>query len=307
MAEWLALIIIGVLLALVCKLYLFLLPYSLIAETFLGYLMLPVDILADQIFSRKSVIPGSRFIRCFILLAVLIGSVAFIVSSFASGITLDQISDSLLSDTSLGQLLALFGEERFGSPLKEQFTFSSLVSMGISSFLSFLYMRCTLDTIEDFDLMKPLMWLLIIPFNLAYMCISTLLSAPIAGICVAASEKLSALWLTLTGTYQSGGVLTGILTGIALFLLGLCGLWALILCVREVLAAFTYGFMSLLLVLVVGMSLSAILAFFPGAPMWIMNTYEILVDILIPIAMFLPDYLRASDFFRNNVTFLDLV
>ena len=150
--PWIIIVILVVLLTFAVQIYRFLFPFAFGIEQFLGLLLRPVDKLTDLFLRRESGLPGAKFIRFIILGIVLVASVIFIFTSLSSGTTFDDISDIMLGSTSIGQLFAFFGEERFGSTVKEQFTFTALVSLGLSSFLSFLYMRCTIETIEDFGM-----------------------------------------------------------------------------------------------------------------------------------------------------------
>ena len=302
--PWIIIVILVVLLTFAVQIYRFLFPFAFGIEQFLGLLLRPVDKLTDLFLRRESGLPGAKFIRFIILGIVLVASVIFIFTSLSSGTTFDDISDIMLGSTSIGQLFAFFGEERFGSTVKEQFTFTALVSLGLSSFLSFLYMRCTIETIEDFGMPGVVNFLFVVLFNLAFICISSLLSARIEMLCLAASDKLQYARSMLTAMYHSGmhglgNILKVIFSGFLLLLLHLCAIYLLIVTAREVVASFTYGFMSLLLTLVVGTFWCLIPEIFPNAPDWIHTGCTILLNITLPIAMFLPDYIRATDTIKN--------
>ena len=298
--PWIIIVILVVLLTFAVQIYRFLFPFAFGIEQFLGLLLRPVDKLTDLFLRRESGLPGAKFIRFIILGIVLVASVIFIFTSLSSGTTFDDISDIMLGSTSIGQLFAFFGEERFGSTVKEQFTFTALVSLGLSSFLSFLYMRCTIETIEDFGMPGVVNFLFVVLFNLAFICISALLSAEISDLCTVASDKLMVLRETLSGWYHSGfdgffNSLKVIFGGFFLLILYAAGIYLLVVTAREMVASLNYGFMSLLLTIVVAVFWTMIPEVFPNAPQWILSGSTILLNITLPIAMFLPDYIRATD------------
>ena len=302
--PWFIIIILVLLLTFSVKIYKFLFPFAFAIEQILSLLMKPVDFLLNLILRRESRIPGARIFRIVIMGVVVPTSIVYIVSTLSSGLTIDDIRDTMLGSTSLGQLFGFFGEERFGSSLKSQFGYTALVSMGLSSFISFLYMRCTIETISDFGISSVLNFLLVVVFNLAFICISAMLSEQIEMICFETADWVQNAKMSLTELYHSGmhgllNILKVIFSGFLLLIMFLAGLYLLVLTAREVVASITYGFMSLLLTLVVGTFWVLIPEIFPAAPLWIHKGCVILLNITLPIAMFLPDYIRATDAIKN--------
>ena len=302
--PWFIIIFLVVLLTFSVQIYKFLFPFAFAIEQILSLLMTPVDALVNLILNRESRIPGAKVFRILIMGVVTTTSIVYIVSTLSSGLTIDDIRDTMLGSTSLGQLFGFFGEERFGSSLKSQFGYTALVSMGLSSFISFLYMRCTVETISDFGTGPVVNFLLIVVFNLAFICISAMLAEQIGMLCSAVSVRIQDAKLILTELYHSGmhgllNILKVIFSGLLLLIMFLAGLYLLVLTAREAVASITYGFMSLLLTLVVGTFWVLIPEIFPAAPVWIHKGCVILLNITLPIAMFLPDYIRATDAIKN--------
>lgn len=280
--------------------YKFCFSYVVMIEKILGFILWPVDKLTDLVLRREYGIPGTKILRFVILGIVMVVSGVYIVNSLFIQNKFDSISDLMLSSTSVGQLLAFFGESRFGSTIKDQFTFSSLVSMGVTSFISFLFMRCTIETVEDFELPAVVNIALIILFNLAFICISALLSTQIEGLCLVAGDKLQSARLALSDLYHLGmegfgNSLKVIFSGFLLFLMYAGFVYLLVVTFREVVATFLYGFMSFVFLALLVLFWELVENIFPGAPGWLISVFRVLVQITVPVSMFLPDYIRATD------------
>ena len=129
----------------------FILELTIGTDEFFSKLLDPIDKLTDRFLTRESPLPNAKYYRFAILGIVSAGAVTVIVSSLVSGFTFRDFGDIIFDSTFFSHALDLVENiEHFGSVIKENFTLIAVINLGVSSFLSFLYMRCTLETVREF-------------------------------------------------------------------------------------------------------------------------------------------------------------
>lgn len=317
-------IVLALFVAITAKSFTKVLKIAVLLEHFSDRLLASVSSLAAQIFKCTPRILNTKHFRFAVLGTVVAASVIFIVFSLISDLTFGGILDIIFNSTSLGQILDLadadhlifnnsgdqFSElehmDYFLSNLTAQFTFVSLLSLGISSFLSFFYMRCTLETIREFNMNRALHFLLVILFNLAFIIISGILVEWIHFISLTIADGAQGVKYGLADMYHTGmhsfwDIPKALLSIILLLILFLIALYLLILTAREVLATLVYGSMALLFVVVLCLSCFGMLKLFPNAPEWFPAFCYSVVKIMTPLVMLIPDYIRSTESLKQRL------
>lgn len=261
-------------------------PLCLTVEKFCNIILTPVDFLCNLFSSRKSSLGNNMIIRLIVTFGVFAASVGYIVISFISGVDYVDLIKSLLGGNSLlgfmDLILLLFGP-------KDSYIYAAVVSIGISSFLSFLYMRCTVETFEETNLPKAVKFFLLILFNLLFSLISFFMSESIVLWCDNIGKYMISIYhdLAVLFTFRRLPLLY-ILKMIPIGLLLLVFLYitfnAFVITFREMLATIMYGIFALGLLLIVNVPI----LMFPDFP-------PAITSFLSTICLLIPDYIRANE------------
>ena len=268
-------------------------PLFCAVEKFCDTLLTPVNRLCDLFASRKSFLGNNKIIRLIVVIGVFMMSVYYIVSSFLQGVDYVSLITSLLGGNALLGLMDLM-LKGFGP--KDYQTYAAIVSIGISSFLSFLYMRCTVETLEETQLPKALKFFFVVLFNVLFILVSFFLSDWIILWCNNTAAYLIRIYHQLvafftTGSLNFGLLMQAVFTGLIFLALLYVAFNAFVITFREILATVMYGIFALGLQLVIQIPIMMIPDFPPA-----------ITSLLGTIALFIPDYLRANEKVKDSFT-----
>lgn len=305
--PWPVLLFIMIVALIIANPFPFILSCAIGGDQFFSKFLQPVDTLADRLLTRASPLPNTKYFRFAILSIVSVGAVITIVSSLVSGLHFRDIENIIFGSTFFAQALDLIGNiELFGSAIKANFTLISVISLGVTSFLSFLYMRCTLETVQEFGANRVVNFLLAFLFNLSFIVISGILTEQIQSFCLAIADGTQNMISFMANLYHTGmrslWDLPIALICVLLFLI-LCPLtvYLLILTAREVIATILYGAFAYILFLTFFVFYLCIIACFPNAPEWFLSIYFSLINLLAPIVALIPDYIRSTDSLKQRL------
>lgn len=306
--SWPVLLFLVIATFIIAKPYLpFVLELAIGADQFFSKLLRPIDKLTDRFLTRESPLPNAKYYRFAILGIVSAGAVTVIVSSLVSGFTFRDIGDIIFDSTFFSHAVDLMENiAHFGSVIKANFTLIAVINLGVSSFLSFLYMRCTLETVREFTQNRVAKFLLVLLLNLAFIVISGILTEHIQTLCLCVADGTQNMISFMENLYHSGiGSLWDVPIAficVLLFLI-LCPvtLFLLVLTAREVVATILYGAFAYLLFLSFLVFHLLIIACLPNAPEWFLSICYSSTNILIPIVAFVPDYIRSTESLKQRL------
>lgn len=257
------------------------------AESICDLVLTPINVISDQIMqlcARFAVIPLLLFAP------VLFFSVRYILQSISSGDILQTVMMGVLEGTTLMQFVSL-GDTGFA--LKEVLTYPALAAMGISSFLSFLYMRCTVTTLKATGLPAPVTFLGVVLLNALFLCLSSLFNERIQQWSYAFSAYAVNLFHEVPQLfryiYNLGDFMQFLGTAVLSLLIIGVGVTLAAISLREFFATILYGVFALVLAFALGF----IVYKFPGCPQWIQMIFVFLI-------MFIPDYIRANEDLKES-------
>ncbi len=257
-----------------------------IVEGICGIVVLPIDLAGHLIASRESFLPGGQILRLITMVGVFIASVAYIVISVIGGTDFGALIEGFIQKSTLFGFTELLNQDL---SLKDRFTYAAFVSLGLSSFISVLYMRCTVESLDEWSLPLPVNILLLILFNMAFAFVSTLWAEPLTLWCNSAADYIVGVYHQLAAVFNAGAdsiwqFLKIIPIGLFLLILLYAALAAFVITFREILATVMYGMFALVLFFVGGF----LTMVWPACPEWIMV-------IFLLISLLLPDYIRANE------------
>ena len=268
-------------------------PVFCAVEKFCNTLLTPVNHLCDLFSSHESFIGNNKIIRLIVVFGVFLMSVYYIVSSFLQGVDYVSLITSVLGGNALFGLMDLM-LKGFGP--KDYQTYAAIISIGISSFLSFLYMRCTVETLEETSLPKALKFLFVVLFNVLFILISFFLSDWIILGCNNTAAYMIDIYHQLvafftTGSLNFGLLLRAVATGLIFLVLLYVTFNAVVITFREILATTMYGIFAIGLLVVVNVPILMIPDFPP-----------VITSLIGTIALFIPDYIRANEEAKESFT-----
>lgn len=287
--------IISVIICLVPSIFIYIkiFPLFCAVDNFFNTLLTPVDYICNLFSSRKSFLPNNMVIRLIVTFGVFIASVGYIAISFLSGVDYVEFITSLLGGNSLMGFMNLL---YMGFGPKDSYIYAAIISIGVSSFISFLYMRCTVETLDETRLPKAVKILLVIVFNVLFSLVSFFLSEPLLLLCdglincmLDVFHQIAALFAA--DSYTVVQVLKILFVGV-LFLILLYVLFnTVVITLREVLATIMYGVFALILLVMI----QAPLMYFPNVP-------NVISSFISVILILIPDYIRANEKAKEDFT-----
>lgn len=292
-------LIIPYIIFLVCSVFIYIKVFPLFCtvEDFCNKLLSPVDRLCDLFSSRKSSFSNNLRIRLIITIGVFVASVGYIVISFFSAVNYVELITSFLGGS------ALFGLIDFTTIVyesKDGNVYAAIISIGITSFLSFLYMRCTVETLEETNLPKVVKVFLLVLFNILFTFISFFLSETLVQMCSAVGTYMINIFHRLAAFFTTRGhslweFLKIIFIGFIFLGLLYAAFNAFVITFREILATFMYGAFAIVLLFAISMPILMI-PNFPAA----------ITSFLSTICLLIPDYIRANEKAKDSfIRFID--
>lgn len=230
-------------------------------------------------------------IRIGIMVALFVISIVYIGISFFTLGSPQACFQAIIDGTTIGSFIAL-AEVQFAPDAA--IGYSAMVGAALSSFISIVYMRFTVETVKDMS--NELLWSkvatysLCVVFNILFACMACLFAIHLADWYVAAADLLVELYETMAGYFNGShtsnlwGFLATIGTGLALLLMLIAVLITFIIVVREYLDTIFYSLFAMFILVVIAMI----------SQYWL-HLPEIVTAILAILALITPDFLRGCE------------
>ena len=183
----------------------------------------------------------------------------------------------------------------FSFSIQEVLNYPTMIAMGLSSLLSFMFMRCTICTLEATKLPKAVCLLGTFFLNALFLCISSILTERILGWSFAFSaysneviHQVPTLWHS--GIYGFADLLQLLRYCFLALAILLAAIFLAVISIREFFATIIYGAFAIGLSIVIGLLVSLL----PIFPLW-------LQAIALFTILFLPDYFRSNDAIKDKI------
>ena len=166
-------------------------------ESGLNVLLTPVDMIANFLLNINIGRWGGSIVRILIIGFVTVSSGYYIVSSMNTSDIAYTVGYGIVEGTSFLQFANMLYNFDPNASFWSLFSFHTLIGLGLSSFLSFLYMRCTLDTLKA----SKLHWTIYVPLafilNAGFICISSLLTESMIAWTATITDEAVSLFQTV--------------------------------------------------------------------------------------------------------------
>lgn len=286
--ETLHVVILVVILAVLVALYSIAFKIYTYFERICDFLLRPIKKLSEKLehlnFSVSGVVSDAT-VRMILMLLIFIGAFAYVVFAFFT-MSPEQCIQTIFEGTTVGSFFQLW-LEHFSPDSSIQY--SAMVGVGISSFLSLLYMGYSVNTLNDTTLHWAIKYPLLLLFNLVFTCTSALLSFQLSDWFTSVADFGVDIYQILIGLF-SGDIDFGFFSlfvafGVGLLLLVMLyvALATFTVVLREYVATIIYGIFSIALLFLTGVAFQ----------MW----FQLPEYILTPLYLVA---LLATDFIRGN-------
>lgn len=191
-------------------------------------------------------------------------------------------------------------------------SYAAMAAAAFGSFLSYVYMKYTVNNLEDLITHKVPRWIAFVLLNVVFIVGSSLLASNLASFFSNAGNWIFSIYANLVSKISNTDVQTfwdalpiigSVLLVAPIFVTGIV---TLIITVREYLASLFYGIASFLLLLAISLSFKFLALLIPDSVQ--LPTIQIprfIADCFVFVSVFAVDYIRVDE--KANSKFKDVV
>lgn len=218
-------------------------------------------------------------------------SVGYILLSFLTAADIHDCYVSIFNNTCLGGLADLLLN---GLDVQGHTGYSAMFATAFGSFLSYVYMKFTVNNLDDFIKNKILHWIVFVLLNVIFLAASSLLSEQLHWFFGTAADWIFDLYTRLSAKIANADVQTFVdalpLIGSVLLVAPIfcAGALTLFITFREYLASIMYGIASVLLIIIVSLVFEVLLQDRIQFPQFIAGPFAF-------VSMFAIDFVRVHD------------